>query len=252
MRLEEAIDHLEEMLADEHHEWPCDECREEHEQLLGWLKELNGLRLENEVILRRLRHLLDSDYISSFDRVYPSTQEYIRDIREADRSVVYLCDKEKPCKIHCEKDHHCKHTSDITHAKNFHRVEEVTDREVYEENDEHCIANLSIDEEKLHEIVDKAMADVYRWIPVSERYPEEEENYLVTIKFGDMNIIQVARFSCDLTTVDPVGVDMQGEEYKRPGFWIHESEYGFSSLNVIAWKNLPIAYKGEDGKWVRP
>lgn len=246
MRLEEAIDHLEEMLADENHEWPCDECREEHEQLLGWLKELKGLRLENEVILRRLRHLLESDYISQFDRVNPQTQEYIHDIRTAGSRVMYLCDQEKPCKIHCEKDHHCKRTSDISHAKNFRRVPNV-DPITYEEVDEHCIANITIDREQLQEIVDKAMADVYRWIPVSERYPEEEENYLVTIKFGDKNIIQVARFSHDLTTVDPVGVDMQGEEYKRPGFWIHESEYGFSSLNVIAWKNLPIAYKGEDG-----
>lgn len=154
MRLEEAIDHLEEMLADENHEWPCDDCREEHEQLLGWLKELKGLRLENEVILRRLRHLLESDYISQFDRVDPHTKEYIHDIREADRSVVYLCDKEKPCKVHCEKDYHCKRTTDISHAKNFRIVPNV-DPITYEEVDEHCIANISFDREQLEEIVEE-------------------------------------------------------------------------------------------------
>ena len=154
MRLEEAIDHLEEMLADENHEWPCEECREEHEQLLGWLKELNGLRLENEVILRRLNHLLESNYISQFDQVDPNTQEYIRDIREADRRVVYLCDKEKPCKKHCEKDHLCKRTSDISHAKNFKLVPNV-DPITYEEIDEHCIANISFDREQLQEIVEE-------------------------------------------------------------------------------------------------
>lgn len=122
MRLEEAIDHLEEMLADENHEWTCEECRQEHEQLLGWLKELKGLRLENEVILRRFRHLLESNYISQFDQVDPNTKEYIRDIREADRRVMYLCDQEKPCKEDCKKYHHCKRTSDISHAKNFKLV----------------------------------------------------------------------------------------------------------------------------------
>lgn len=122
MRLEEAIDHLEEMLADENHEWTCEECRQEHEQLLGWLKELKGLRLENEVILRRLRHLLESNYISQFDQVDPNTKEYIRNIREADWRVVYLCDQEKPCKEDCKKYHHCKRTSDISHAKNFKLV----------------------------------------------------------------------------------------------------------------------------------
>ena len=117
MRLEEAIDHLEEMLADENHEWPCDECREEHEQLLGWLKELNGLRLEN-------------------------------------KKVVYLCDREKSCKVHCEKDHHCKRTSDITHAKNFRLVPNV-DPITYEEVDEHVIANVTFDREQLEEIVEE-------------------------------------------------------------------------------------------------
>ena len=44
MTLEEAIKHLLEMLSDTDHEWSCEECREEHEQLLKWLVELKGLR----------------------------------------------------------------------------------------------------------------------------------------------------------------------------------------------------------------
>lgn len=155
MKLEEAIDHLEEMLADENHEWPCEECRNEHEQLLGWLKELNGLRLENEVILRRLRHLLDSDYISQFDHVDPITQEYTHDIRDAGSRVMYLCDQEKPCKENCKKDHHCKRTSDISHAKNFRRVPNGVAPLIYEEVDEHCIANITFDRDQLQEIVEE-------------------------------------------------------------------------------------------------
>lgn len=40
MRLEEAIDHLGEMLADKNHEWSCEECAEDHRQLVEWLIQL--------------------------------------------------------------------------------------------------------------------------------------------------------------------------------------------------------------------
>jgi hypothetical protein len=159
MRLEEAIDHLEEMLADENHEWPCDQCREEHEQLLGWLQELKGLRLENEVILRRLKHLLESDYISQFDQVDPNTKEYIRNIKEADWRVMYLCDQEKPCKENCKKDHHCKRTSDISHAKNFKLVPNGMYPIIYEEVDEHCIASFLFNREQLEKIVEEQVIE---------------------------------------------------------------------------------------------
>ena len=33
---------------------------------------------------KRLKHLLLSDYIRSFDEINPNTKEYVRDIREAD------------------------------------------------------------------------------------------------------------------------------------------------------------------------
>lgn len=155
MRLEEAIKDLGEKIDNENFCWPSEKCRQEHAQLLGWLQELIGLRFENEVILRRLKHLLESDYISQFDRVDPHTKEYIHDIREADRKVFYLCDKEKPCKNHCEKDHHCKRTSDISHAKNFRLVPNGVSPITYEEVDEHCIANITFDREQLQEIVEE-------------------------------------------------------------------------------------------------
>lgn len=40
MKLGEAINHLEESLADQSHDWGCEECKGEHEQLLEWLREL--------------------------------------------------------------------------------------------------------------------------------------------------------------------------------------------------------------------
>ena len=45
MTLEEAIKHAEEVAATS-----CDECREEHEQLATWLKELEKLKTESIVI----------------------------------------------------------------------------------------------------------------------------------------------------------------------------------------------------------
>ena len=45
MTLEEAITHAEEVSATS-----CDECREEHEQLATWLKELKKLKTESIVI----------------------------------------------------------------------------------------------------------------------------------------------------------------------------------------------------------
>lgn len=155
MKLDEAIKHLEEKIDNEFFCWPSEECRQEHEQLLGWMKELKELRLENDVSLRRLKHLLESNYISQFDQVDPNTHEYIRNIRDADWKVMYLCDQEKPCKEHCEKDHHCKRTSDISHAKNFRLVPNGMYPIVYEEVDEHCIANITFDREQLQEIVDE-------------------------------------------------------------------------------------------------
>lgn len=44
MTLDEAIKHLDESLADPGHDWGCEECKGEHEQLLEWLRELKELR----------------------------------------------------------------------------------------------------------------------------------------------------------------------------------------------------------------
>lgn len=159
MKLDEVIKDLEEKIDDKDFEWPSEECRQEHEQLLGWLKELKDLRLENEVILRRLKHLLESYYISQFDQVDPNTKEYIRNIKEADCKVAYLCDQNKSCNVRCAKDHHCKRTFDISHAKNFRRIANGIYPITYEEVGEHCIANITFDREQLQEIVEEKVIE---------------------------------------------------------------------------------------------
>lgn len=49
MNLEEAIKHLEETLEDSTHIWSCENCKEEHKQLLTWLLKLRSLRTQREV-----------------------------------------------------------------------------------------------------------------------------------------------------------------------------------------------------------
>lgn len=86
MKLEEAIQHLKESLADPTHKWGCEECKEEHEQLLEWLvdykqlkadyieldKQLRTANTENDELKRMLRFALESfDFIS--DKLIPYT-----------------------------------------------------------------------------------------------------------------------------------------------------------------------------------
>lgn len=49
MTLPEAIQHLQETLADPNH-FSCEECRQEYEQLLAWLIELYARRLRDKEI----------------------------------------------------------------------------------------------------------------------------------------------------------------------------------------------------------
>jgi hypothetical protein len=58
MTLDEAIKHLNESLADQSHDWGCEECKAEHEQLAEWLKELKDLRDENKVLMHECDRLI--------------------------------------------------------------------------------------------------------------------------------------------------------------------------------------------------
>lgn len=44
MDLDEAISHLKDTLEDKNHDWGCEQCKQEHEQLLDWLIELRESR----------------------------------------------------------------------------------------------------------------------------------------------------------------------------------------------------------------
>lgn len=63
----------------------------EHEATLEEVKKLTDkcgrLATENAQLMKRLQHLLESDFISRFDNYDPVTKTYVLDIRDADRVV---------------------------------------------------------------------------------------------------------------------------------------------------------------------
>ena len=83
-----------------------------------------------------------------------------------------------------------------------------------------------------------------KWIPVSERLPEERGDYLVTQKatFTDYVYISVIGYAHNLYDVD----EYDFADKKRPGWYEYDSEWGYRECDdVIAWMPLPEPYKAE-------
>lgn len=78
------------------------------------------------------------------------------------------------------------------------------------------------------------------WIPCNERQPEEDGEYLVTLRWSNYpNSVDTLHFTNDLSYA--------GE--KRPGWYEYNSDYGYYEIdNVIAWMPRmprPEPYKGD-------
>ena len=82
-----------------------------------------------------------------------------------------------------------------------------------------------------------------RWIPCSERMPEDGENCLVSVRCSNDFLVDRGTYSTDLFKVD--------EEHffgkRGESGWYHlSSEHGYCKiLNVIAWMPLPEPYRAE-------
>ena len=85
-----------------------------------------------------------------------------------------------------------------------------------------------------------------KWIPCSERLPEEDGDYLVLYctwsKFKPY-VYDVMSFANDLYQIDEYDfIDRRGQK----GWFYCDGEYGFCEDNsVYAWMPLPEPYKGE-------
>lgn len=55
MELTDAINHLKESIADPTHEWGCEGCKDEHEQLLEWLEDYKQIKSDYIDIDKKLR-----------------------------------------------------------------------------------------------------------------------------------------------------------------------------------------------------
>lgn len=75
MTLEGAIKHLEETLAGPGHDWGCEECKAEHEQLLEWLTELKNRREVSEIEKRSIEKCDKCLDVSDCPLFYPWLKE---------------------------------------------------------------------------------------------------------------------------------------------------------------------------------
>ena len=83
------------------------------------------------------------------------------------------------------------------------------------------------------------------WIACSEKLPEKDGEYLVTVKptFKNMkNYIKHCDFALNLYKVDEYDfVDKKGVA----GFYKYDSEYGYYEVtDIVAWMPLPEPYEG--------
>lgn len=84
----------------------------------------------------------------------------------------------------------------------------------------------------------------HRWIPCSERLPEEEGEYLCWIwRFGRKSgRFLICKFTKDAYSFDKNDFDYYEGE-KKALFYKYDSEYGFYEIDVVAWMPLPEPYK---------
>lgn len=88
------------------------------------------------------------------------------------------------------------------------------------------VAEREVNNAKYSKLAIEALEQEPRWIPVSERLPEEDTDVLVTLKCGLIGIMQKKLADDDNGEPCYIWQDFEGEEHE-----------------VIAWMPLPEAYR---------
>ena len=109
-----------------------------------------------------------------------------------------------------------------------------------------CIAKVIFSKDDLQELVDEKVEELAqhmesRWIPVSERLPEEDEEYLLFGKVDEDedNYIFIGEYdSCG----EQFGIWQ--EQFDRTTLGCLGSEF-YEYASVLAWMPLPEPYKAE-------
>lgn len=98
-----------------------------------------------------------------------------------------------------------------------------------------AVYNVLSSEKEAHEMAIKALEHT-RWIPCTERLPEDGDTYLVTIEYKD-EVIGV-----DVASYSPVDgyIDKHWETFND---WKEDDD---SCYHVTAWMPLPEGYNAEE------
>ena len=99
-------------------------------------------------------------------------------------------------------------------------------------------------EEKYEEVDFAPMKDQPKWIPVKEKLPKRNGDYLVISDSPICRRILIASFAKNLDKVDKWAFPFRGEN--RPGWYDYSCDWGyFEHDNVTHWMPLPEMPEGE-------